>query len=282
MDREALRQIGDKLREGGRTRVSHGCGAGKTLLVSRESGRVSAWCFRCNEGFGMGLNLSMQDNLLRVKQAQYVAADAEYEGSREKPGELNYDFESWPPVARQWLLRAGFWGKRVEQLGAGWSEELHRVVLPIRNMWRAEVSWTARAVDGRLPKYLTGYLPDDLVAECVGGTVESGPPIIVEDWLSCNKIALAGYHSICMLGTYPKAATLSRILQFSEVYVWLDNDLPPKYPKNNGQIMARKLARMLRAYGVKVNNIASDRDPKLLDSAGISRWIVRYAEKPTT
>jgi hypothetical protein len=78
-----------------------------------------------------------------------------------------------------------------------------------------------------------------------------------------------------MLGTYPKAATLARLLEFKEVFVWLDNDLPPRHKVNYGQIMAARVAKALRGFGVRVTNIVSAMDPKLLDRAAIRAHIVQ-------
>jgi hypothetical protein len=280
MDKAALAAIGDTLREGQRLRVSHGCGDGKTMLVSREGAKVRGWCFRCNEGEYADLSLSITDNLFRVRQSLHLAADQQLDGSAEQPFPL-LSFEEWPAAARLWFLKAGLSGNAAGAMGAGWHEAMHRVVMPLRDRTGEVRSWTARSVDNRTPKYLTGFLPEGFVAELHGGHGDD-PPVVVEDWLFANKLARANIHVVCMLGTYPKPATLARLLEFKEVFVWLDNDLPPKYPKNWGQIMAARVARTIRAYGVRVHNIAVADEPKTMDRWALHHALARSAEPTTT
>jgi hypothetical protein len=244
------------------------------MLVSRSGARVSGWCFRCNEGLHADLNLSIQDNLLRLRAA--TAVDAAYRDSVEQPGPL-LQFADWPPRARLWFLRAGMADRAAAAIGAGWHAEMQRVVLPLRNSAGEPISWTARSVDDRTPKYLTGSLPDGFVAEMPGAS----PPVVTEDWLSACKVSLAGQHAISMLGTYPKPATLLRLLEFKKVFVWLDNDLPPKHRTNWGQQHASRLCRGLRAHGCAPWNIVSDLEPKELNAERIRATLARCATSRT-
>jgi hypothetical protein len=270
MDQDTLRSLGQELREGQRVRVSHGCGEGRTLLVSRDGARVRGWCFRCNEAVGASLVLSVQEHLSRLAPAR--ESDAEFAGSLEPPS-TDLDMARWPTAARLWMFRAGFSEDSVRGLGIGWSQDMQRTVLPITDRHGERVSWTARAHDGRLPKYLTGSLPDGFVAERPG----RGPPVATEDWLSALKLGLCGVHAISMLGTHPKPAVLLRLLDFKELFVWLDNDLPPKHRINSGQIHARKLCATLHAFGRSPANVVSNQEPKELDRASILSVLARCA-----
>lgn len=278
MDKATLRGIGERLREGERLRVSHGCGEGRTMLVSRAGDRVSGWCFRCAEGLYVGLDLSVKDNLLRVRTALAASADAEFEGTTKVPPG-NPDFSAWPAPARLWMLRAGIDAEKAARLRASWHDGMQRVVLPLWGATGEPRSWTARSVDGRPPKYLTGHLPEGFVAEA--GVPGTSWPVVVEDWLSACKLGLSGYHSVCLLGTSAKPATLLYLLRFEGVFIWLDNDLPPVHSTNYGQLRAHTLRTKLRAFGVRVANIVSDMEPKELDKEGIRGTIARFAPAPT-
>lgn len=68
-----------------------------------------------------------------------------------------------------------------------------------------------------------------------------------------------------MLGTALPHELLARILRSDKpVNVWFDNDLPPLHLLNRGQIAAIKVVKQLRALGVEVRNIVTDKDPKLI------------------
>jgi hypothetical protein len=172
-------------------------------------------------------------------------------------------------------------GAAVDALGAGWHEPMQRIVLPLRDGTGAVRSWTARSVDGRTPKYLTGNLPDGFVAELAQGD-EDCWPVVTEDWLSACKLGLAGVHAVSMLGTHPKPATLLRLINFKDLFVWLDNDLPPKHRFNYGQHFAAKVCRTLRAYGVHVVNVVSDAEPKAMSRSDIRSLLARSAASHTT
>jgi hypothetical protein len=279
MTKDDLRAVGETLRDGGRVRVSHGCGEGKTMLVSREGPRVRGWCFRCAEGLGVELALSISENVLRVQQAQFQAADAQFDGDQELPP-ADPDMSRWPLVSRLWLLKAGLAEDACRWLEVGWSQDMQRTVLPLRDRYGFVVSWTARAHDGRTPKYLTGHLPEGFVAEFPGGA-GSGRPVVTEDWLSACKLGWHGIHTISMLGTYAKPATLLRLLEFKEPFVWLDNDLPPKHRVNWGQHHAAKLCKALRALGSRPINVVSDQEPKQLDRGAIIVTLARSAANRT-
>jgi DNA primase len=152
---------------------------------------------------------------------------------------------------------------------------MHRVVLPLRDATGAVRSFTARALDSRTPKYLTGQLPSGFVCELAADS--PGPVLVTEDYLSALKLEQCGIHVISLLGTYAKPATLTRLLELKDVMVWLDNDLPPKHRVNWGQERAAKLCRSLRAMGSAPVNIVSDQEPKALDKLSILRVLALNA-----
>lgn len=87
---------------------------------------------------------------------------------------------------------------------------------------------------------------------------------LTEDILSAYKVGKVG-EGWCMLGTSLPSEFLAAILKRGcPVNVWLDNDLPPKWTINRGQVAASKVVKQLRASGVSVRNIVTLQDPKLI------------------
>lgn len=251
----ALRLIGEGLAPGRRARANHSCGPGRTMIVSRDADRTTAWCFRCNSGPPpVHHRLSMQDNIMRVFNPGVAAAEAEATASCDPPDDYNPCMGDWPVSARVWLARYGF-STGALPIEAGWSESLQRLVLLVRD-GDAAMTWTARAVDARKPKYLTGPLPENAVANAIPSRRIWAPPVVTEDWVSAVKVAAAGRHAYSLLGTYAKPATLLRLFRAQEVIVWLD-------PDEAGQTKAAQLCATLRAYGGTPRNVLSLRDPKL-------------------
>lgn len=81
--------------------------------------------------------------------------------------------------------------------------------------------------------------------------------------LSAYKVGLVG-EGWALLGLRLSTLALLELQKRgTTVNVWLDNDLPPKFPVNRGQIAARKIIKQLHAFGIPTRNILSDRDPKL-------------------
>lgn len=89
-------------------------------------------------------------------------------------------------------------------------------------------------------------------------------PTLCEDILSAYKVGLVG-EGWALMGTKLPAKVIRLLIEHGgTVNVWMDNDLPPRFPINRGQIAARKIINQLNAYGIKSRNIVSDKDPKLL------------------
>jgi hypothetical protein len=82
-------------------------------------------------------------------------------------------------------------------------------------------------------------------------------PVLTEDALSAFKISLAGFEAWPILGTSVPVAYIAEILKRGTgCVVWLDPDPP-------GRKAAARYSKQLRSYGVAVQNIVSERDPKL-------------------
>lgn len=258
LNRESWYPLAAGLDVGQKLRVKHDCGSDRIMLVSRDDSGFRAWCFRCNDG-GSALppQESLTDKLARM--ARQRAADVA--ASRpELPEPRVYALDEWPSEARLWLYRAGLGRDRIGELGAYYHPPSDRVVLPVLD-GGVPVFWQARAVDGRVPKYLAPSSDRSRVIPRFGAAANV---TLTEDILSAYKVGMVG-EGWAMMGTRVSDHALSRLLvRRARVNVWMDNDLPPKFSINRGQIAAKLIGKHLRAAGLEVRNIISPRDPKLM------------------
>jgi len=239
------------LPDGRSRRVDHDCGSGRTLLLSREGPSLKAYCFRCNEPGIHTIQEALEDRIARL--ARGAAADQAAKESAALPDGLR-GWSDWPPKARLWLARAGLSSQDAGRLNAGFSESLGRVVLPCGGGF-----WQARSIDGRQPKYIAPNVDKQYPRYGQADRIT-----LTEDILSAYKVGKVA-EGWCMLGTSLPHELMALILRSGKaVNVWLDNDLPPVHQVNRGQMAAVKVLKQLRAAGVSVRNIVTDRDPKLI------------------
>lgn len=252
--------LAEGLAPGRSIRVDHDCGGGRTLLIKHATGGLSAYCFRCNEpGRAPPPAVSLAERLARANQL--ASGDQSIRGSADLPMPSVQDPDQWPVAARLWFARAGLGVSEILALGAYYHPPSERVVLPIRDDTGTVVFWQARALDGRQPKYMAPHVDKAAVLPRWGSAPS---PTLCEDILSAYKIGLVG-EGWSLLGTVPSPRVIRLLLERGgRVNVWMDNDLPPRFPVNRGQIAARKIIKTLATYGIKARNIVSDVDPKLL------------------
>lgn len=151
-------------------------------------------------------------------------------------------------------------------MGAYYHAQTDRVVLPVSDAREVHLGsgdgalyYQARAYQpGRMPKYLgPAHRPPSLIAGYRPEHPASAVPTLTEDLLSSFKVSLAGYVGWAVMGTSVPSAYIAELLQTTRACnVWLDPDAA-------GQKAANKYIKQLRAYGVAVRNIVSQRDPKL-------------------
>lgn len=235
------------VRDGHSVRVNHDCGQGRTLKITRDAGGLRAFCFRCNDsGRGPAPVETLADKLRKIQELGQ--ADSVLQKLRGKPEPAEYDVDRWEPNARLWFFRAGLSREDIGALRAYWHAPSGRVVLQYGDFWiaRAIQKW-------QKPKYLSGDLPAGLVVRW--GT--AGTPTLCEDMLSAYKVGKVGY-GWAVLGTKLSPTYIAAIFETGSTTVntWLDPDAA-------GQRAASKIGQQLRAYGLTVRNIVSQRDPKL-------------------
>lgn len=263
LNKQSWLKHAEELEEGRSRRVDHDCGEGRTLKVSREGNKLSAYCWRCNDSGKHKVEEPLAVRIARLNNQQ--TADAKL-NSRAMPEPRTFTVSEWPVVARLWFYRAGLHGGDIGKLGAYYHRPSNRVVLPCSDGF-----WQARALSpGQLPKYMAPDVDKSLVVPRFG----AAPRItLTEDVLSAYKVGQVG-EGWCMLGTSVSQHVINLLLKAGKpVNVWLDNDVGPKHPVNRGQIAARKVLKTLRSVGLECRNIVAPRDPKLMTYEQIKELI---------
>lgn len=250
LPRESWWRHAEHLKVGQKYRRPHDCGEGAPLLVSRDDKGYHAWCFRCSPSDGAGFvappTESLAEKLERVKR--HRAADTSLGASLPYPQERNLD--AWPHTASLWLYGSGLCRATIGRLGAYYHAPSDRVVVPAG---QSELGfYQARAYQpGRMPKYIGPTpRPPNLLARFGNAEV----PTLTEDILSAAKIGMVA-EGWAVLGTSLSDHMVSCLMKRGACNVWLDPDAA-------GRRGAAKIAKRLIAYGVRVRNIVSERDPK--------------------
>lgn len=247
----------ERLPVGHRTRVTHSCGEGKTLLITREQDKSTAYCFRCG-GTGFHREYESLDAKLARTHAE-VVSERQARATIELPSPRIYDTREWPLKDKVWFYKQGLSLRMIGELGLYWCPKLGRVVLPICE-GDQPVYWTARS-SSRSPKWLTPDVPKTGLVARYGA--DTGDTIVLcEDPLSAYKVGLVT-EAWSLLGTKLHSKTLLRLMESGKrVATWLDDDRGRSNGSNPGQEAAEKIAARLRAFGIEYRNITSDKDPK--------------------
>lgn len=258
----------EHLDEGRRTRVDHFCGPGRTLLLTSEPHKWTAYCFRCaDHGYVPKPVESLSERIAR--RAHEAAQDASIAADVKLPAPANYDVATWPEAARVWLYKASLGRPEIAELGAYYHQPSGRVVLPVYRNGQV-VYWSARSVDGRAPKYLNS--PTDrngLVAKYGKGDVI----VLTEDILSAYRVGQVT-EAWSLIGVHMNDAIAVQLLRRQRpVVVWLDPDWQYAEGKRPGVIAARKIERALAAMGVPVSRVVSRADPKFLSQREIRKCL---------
>lgn len=257
LDKRSWLHLAKELPEGRSRRVPHDCGAGTPMLVAHEADGWRAYCHRCADTGWEQKHVPLADKIARLRRQEqedrYAAPGL--------PPNLSMDPGTWPAHARAWLARAGMTRWDLTALRIGYSPGMDRVVLPVY-AGDTLLYWQARGFDPERPKYINPSVPRDHIVAAFGhGT----PLVLTEDYLSAWKVGRVT-EAWSLLGTKCPAPVLSRLLTAPDVRVWLD-------PDHAGQTKARQLCNVLELAGVRVQNVLSDRDPKLLSIEEIKRCL---------
>ena len=252
---------------GGRRRVDHDCGSGRTMIVAHTERGYNAYCWRCSDdGFQAHPQPSMAERLVRLKAVQ--TAEAAVEADVRPPMPANFDPSTWPLEARVWLYKAGFTNDTIRANGFYYCERINRVVLPVVAGNRV-VYWQARGFDKCLPKYLNPPVDRTKLAPLFGGPRSTSQRLLVltEDILSAVRVGEAA-QSRSLLGTALSDRVLIMVREHDcPVVVWLDPDGP-------GRRASAKIVRKLLNYGIQARAIHTPLDPKCYSNEEIAKFLL--------
>jgi hypothetical protein len=180
----------------------------------------------------------------------------------------------WPLAARCWLYVAGISNIEIQQLGFYWHPRMERVVLPVKDENGEVIYWQARTLDKtNVRKYTNPNVPKDCLLARYG---TGGAIVLTEDILSAYKVSRAGYEGISLLGTKLSVYAATQLLRDKRPkFLWLD-------PDDAGRKAAARILKTLRAYGVPVTNVVSERDPKLLSKGEIIWTVSKLSVSPVS
>jgi hypothetical protein len=261
LPRDTWWRYAEPLKIGEKKRRPHACGEGTPLLVSRDDKGYHAWCFRCSPSDGPGFvpppAESLTEKLERITKQK--AGDASLGATLPEPAERNLD--AWPENARLWLYSAGLDRSMVGRLGIYYHRGSDRVVVPCGQ--RELGFYQARAYQaGRMPKYLG---PTPRPPQLLARFGQAEVPTLTEDILSAMKIGMVA-EGWAVLGTTVSEHMVAQLMKRGACNVWLDPDAA-------GRRGAAKIIKRLTAYGVRVRNIVSERDPKRHSLADIKDYL---------
>lgn len=259
MEQQEFVPVGERLNIGRSIRAKH-CNANETMIVTREAEGIRAHCFRCAMNGWHPIEESLHDKLARIEAERHAEHEAVQHAMLPEPRE--YNPAAWPIPLKLWLYKAGFSASMIEKLGAYYCADLDRVVLPVFEDGKL-IFWQARS-QTRKPKVISPRLHRrGLVAKYGQGETV----VLCEDILSAFKVGLHT-EAWSLLGTSLSDDALKEILyRDCKVIVWLDGDGP-------GQKAAAKILKTLRAYGVSVANVVTEKDPKLYSRDEIEEKLI--------
>jgi len=233
-------------------KVPHpGCSSSNALRIEYTPEGFTFYCFKCNEFW---------IDKKAVSVAERKRKEAIYRETKKKQAErsitLPADFsQNTHPKGLAWLGKAGWTSRIIQLYNVGWSDSLHRVILPIE--YQGYKGYTARAVESwQQPKYL----------ECIQNkhpwvSLTPGDTLVLtEDILSAGRVA-EYLPAMALLGTTLNPISLSIIQLYNKIFIWLD----PDNAGIKGAIGVRKRLGLTK----EVQIVRSDKDPKLLSNKEI-------------
>lgn len=249
------------LPEGGRKRVDHDCGSGRTMIVDHKEGGWSAYCWRCSDkGFQPHPQPSLAERIERITRIK--AAEQGAAADTRPPMPANFEPSSWPLAARVWLYKAGLSNEQIIANGFYYCEPLSRIVMPVV-LAGIVVFWQARGFDPGRPKYINPATERPPLSARYG---MGAPLVLTEDILSAIRVGEVTT-AYSLLGTSMSDAVLRMAkADHLPVRVWLD-------PDRAGSRGRRKIVPALRAFGIDAKAIVTDRDPKFYSKEEIRELV---------
>ena len=164
--------------------------------------------------------------------------------------------------ALTWLYSFGFNYSDIVRNQILWSESYERLIFPIYDDKSELLAWQGRYFGTQdRPKWLSKGKIHELVY-----TKGSGSSLVlVEDIVSCLKLAKAGVYSGCLFGSYPSKIMLNRYkLVADKLVFWLDYDK---------KVESVKFKRICEMMGIPSSCIFTTLDPKEYSTNQIKGYI---------
>jgi hypothetical protein len=186
------------------------------LYVKNVDGAYLGHCHNC----GDSLYYRPKETVSRIRSvsasAITIRAVVEY---KDLTKELDYD--KFRVEGQLWLGQYGF--NKTYTSSCRIAEIEKGVVLPVFYN-TSIVGYQVRQYTGK-PKYLTYSKQRFSYIDCISGMLEK-PLVVVEDLLSSYKLRLAGYPTLCLLGTKLDSQAMKVVQMFrtKRVVLWLDDD----------------------------------------------------------
>lgn len=257
-------ELAEALSPGVKTKVPHkGCTSSSAMIIEHGAEGFSAYCFKCGaKGWKPHGPTSMRQYLERKD-----AIKARHEAERLRGIDLPEDFsQNMPDVGALWLAKNGFsYLTCIDTHGMGWSEKLQRVVIPLHNIKREYIGFTARAMyKNQGPKYLERIRDKQYPFLACHNTGRGGLLILCEDYLSGLRLSMHA-DVLPLMGTSIDPSAFAILRRYSAALCWLDSDLA-----------GRKGAAGIRrkySHAIKITDTCTEQDPKHLTYQEIRRHL---------
>ena len=238
-----FRSFGEPLATDQQINIDHVlCPAGldtkKRLYIRRKSDCILAYCHNCGgHGFvSLGNKVKRLEELLKDNEELVKNGTPEIE----LPLDTTCDWDKWPVAAKAWLMRYYVTQSIARRWGIGYSESMHRVILPVFNEDGQLIFWQGRALyPSQSPKYISVKAVDKPLFKAHGPRhPHHNSVVIVEDMLSAIRIS-EHTDAIALLGTSADTSVLRNALAgYKDILIWLDPDMP-------GRTKAQDLKRII-------------------------------------
>lgn len=194
-------------------------------LVVDTMGQMAFRCYRSSCGFGGGNRQTLVTDS-KVREPRYFTADT-VSLSEDRKSWFDHKFGFVPPDTL-------------------YAPHMDRYVYTVRGPTGAARGHIARSFAGAVPKVLTYWeaTTEPFIGWCVDVSQEDAPLVIVEDWLSAEKVYETGAaHALALNGTYLSLEMVREIIETvkGQVILALDRDAWPKalkYRKDLGDLFS--------------------------------------------
>lgn len=259
----------------------HHCKSGKDndrLYIRRTNdGRIVAKCHHCNQSGSYRTNIPKTFEAVRQKYRADKRAQQnntgmsgsrpDYRGSTTEV-RLPRDCEqytnrvAWTAQARHWLSQYGLTSSEIVRAGISYSPYTNRIYFPV--YYAKELSgYLSRGLDKDSPKWLAKYKQRSAFFVLYSTAPSSNRCVIVEDIVSgilCSRYD----NTYVALGTYLSEEGLSRLKDYTEFLVFLDDDNPQV------KMNQLKMKKQLELFGT-VQIVHAGTDPKKLKESELCR-----------